>query len=159
MRDPDPQPFDSGSGSAYKAPPERRRFSHWLSAHAPGSATSGTALALPEGVHSPKAPRLWHCIGFAFSMCAAVLQCAPRARTKGRVMLRIRQSASKNAQATGAERERPCASRMPFPHQRLGFASHKAKRFQRHAGHGRGARKALRFAYAFPAPKAGECFA
>ena len=108
------------------------------------------AFALPEGVHSPKVPRHWHCIGFAFSMCAAVLQCAPRARTKGRVMLRIRQSASKNAQATGAERERPCASRMPFPHQRLGFASHKAKRFQRHAGHGRGQGKVCDHHSPFP---------
>ena len=33
---------------------------------------------------------------FAFGLCAAVLQCAPRARTKGRGMLRIRQSASKD---------------------------------------------------------------
>ena len=32
--------------------------------------------------------------------------------------------------ATGAERERPSASRMPFPHQRKSNAAHKAKRFQ-----------------------------
>ena len=95
--------------------------------------------------HQPLAkrarPRLcyqWHCIGFAFGLCAAVLQCAPRARTKGRGMLRIRLSASKDAPATGADRERPCASRIPFSHQRKSNASHKAKRFQKRAGHKRG---------------------
>ena len=51
------------------------------------------------------------------------------------------------------------AVRAPCAHQRQGNASHKAKRFQRRAGHRRGARKALRFAHTFLAPKAGECFA
>ena len=45
---------------------------------------------------SPKAPRQWRCIRFALGRCAAVLQCAPCARTKGRGTLRIRQSASKD---------------------------------------------------------------
>ena len=46
--------------------------------------------------------------------CAAVLQCAPRARTKGRGMLRARQSASKNAPATGADCERFTRIASPF---------------------------------------------
>ena len=56
----------------------------------------------------------WHFIGFALGMCAAVLQCAPRARTNGSQMLRTWQSASKNAPATGAGCERPCAVCLPF---------------------------------------------
>ena len=50
---------------------------------------------LPEG--SPPMDSL----RFAFGPCAAVLPCAPRARTKGRAMLRTRLSASKDAPATG----------------------------------------------------------
>ena len=71
--------------------------------------------------HQPLAkrarPRLcyqWHCIGFAFGLCAAVLQCAPRARTKGRGMLRIRLSASKDAPATGQGQERFARIVTPF---------------------------------------------
>ena len=54
---------------------------------------------------------------------------------------------------------RSFAVRALCAHQRQGNASHKAKRFQKRAGHGRGSRKAQRFAYAFPTPKAGKCFA
>ena len=70
----------------------------------------------------------WHFIGFVFGMCIAVLPCAPRARTKGRGMLRTRQSASKNALATGATREKVCENRSAFLRQRLANASHKANR-------------------------------
>ena len=51
---------------------------------------------------------------FAFGLCAAVLQCAPRARTKGRVVLRIRQSASKDGAVTGPGRERFTRIATPF---------------------------------------------
>ena len=44
----------------------------------------------------------------------AVLQCAPRARTKGRAVLRIRQSASKNVPATGKGWERFARIARPF---------------------------------------------
>ena len=114
-----------------------------------GAPANEMAFALPEGPHSTKALRQWIHDSFALGPCAAVLQCAPRARTKGRGMLRIRQSASKDVPATGADRERPSASRMPFPHQRQGNASHKAKRFQRRAGHGRGQGKNCDYHFPF----------
>ena len=59
------------------------------------------AFALPEGVHSPMAPRQWKAFALPLACAHAVLQCAPRARTKGRAMLRTRLSASKDAPATG----------------------------------------------------------
>jgi len=55
---------------------------------------------LPEGFSPVDSLR------FAFDLCAAVLQCAPRARTKGRGVLRTWQSASKDVPATGKGRER-----------------------------------------------------
>ena len=55
---------------------------------------------------SPKAPRQWAAFALPLACAHAVLQCAPRARTKGRAMLRTRQSASKDAPATGQGRER-----------------------------------------------------
>ncbi len=97
-----------------------------------------SSAALPR---PPHAPRHWHSNGFAFGICAAVLQCAPRARTNGSQMLRARQSASKDVPATGADRERPSALHKPFPHQWLEKASHKAKRFQKHFGPAKGLAK------------------
>ena len=57
-------------------------------------------------VRTPQAPRQWQSIGFVFGLREAVLPCAPCARTKGSELLSNWQSASKNAPATGQDRER-----------------------------------------------------
>ena len=136
------------AGSAIVAPPFAYRDPMWQGRPRPcGKAEAAhrmlhqwprSSAALPR---PPHAPRHWHSNGFAFGMCAAVLQCAPRARTNGSQMPRTRQSASKNAPATGADREMHSVSRMPFPHQRLAKASHKAKRFQKRFGPAKGLAK------------------
>ena len=85
------------------------------------SSARGLKMFLLPECHQPLAKRArprrcyqWHCIGFAFGLCAAVLQCAPRARTKGRGMLRIGQSASKDVPATGQGQERFARIVTPF---------------------------------------------
>ena len=83
----------------------------------------GEAIALPfvvgtrmgSGSRGRSPSRKRHRVGLAFVLCAAVLPCAPRARTKGRGMLRIRQSASKNVPVTGQGRERLARIAQPFP--------------------------------------------
>ena len=69
---------------------------------------------MPEGVHSPMAPRQRIAFALPLACAHAVLQCTPRARTKGRGMLRIRLSASKDAPATGQGQERFARIVTPF---------------------------------------------
>ena len=106
---------DQREGRAPARPPAReppmrkrvrsRRCRNGQDARCPNAASRGRA-------RPPDAPRHWHFIGFAFGMCAAVLQCAPRARTQGREKLRTRQSASKNisAQQKALQKAQPTTS-------------------------------------------------
>ena len=82
---------------------------HWRGAF--GGPRQWIAFVLSEGIHSPKTPRHWVAFALPLACAHAVLQCAPRARTKGSGVLRTRQSASKNAPVTGQEQRKVCENR------------------------------------------------
>ena len=70
---------------------------HW---HVNGSAHTPQAprhWLVNGSARTPLAPRHWHVNGFAFGVCGSSFADAPRARPKGKQMLRTRLSVSKNA--------------------------------------------------------------
>ena len=106
------------NGEAFALPLDRAQ--QFCSARPVRAPTARKRFAQGKALPKTRRPRARIAKGPALCTCLS--------RTNGSQTLRTRQSASKDAPVTGADRERPSALHMPFPHQRLANASHKANR-------------------------------